>query len=419
MFPKTKEKLFYGWVIVFAVILITLILGGTRFSFGIFFKPLAGEFDLTRAATSSLYSVYLALGALLTIAGGWTLDRYGPRLVFLLMGFFTGLSLMLSSQTTSLWQLYISYSLLLAVGTASMYPVLNVTVSRWFEKKRGLAMGIASSGRRLGQIFFPPLGAFLISRFGWRMSYLVMGLMAWLVILPTSRLLRKDPGEIGVLPDGAISKTSLQEDIGNEDRLTGLSLSQALRTSNCWIFAPAWLVTGFANTLVFTHVIPYATDANVTAVQAATIMSLMGGAAIPTGILIGRISDNVGRKIPFITTFLLRAIALVGLIWARELWMFNLFAIAYGISLGSGPLFAALSVDIFGKRSIGIIIGTLNVAFAIGAAIGPFIGGLVYDINDSYTIAFLIGAIGSVISALLIPLIKVEAKQDALAGKGN
>ncbi|MFC1971257.1 MFS transporter [Chloroflexota bacterium] len=418
MFPKTKEKLFYGWVIAFAIIFISIIIGGTRFSFGVFFKPLAGEFDLTRATTSSLYSVYMIFCTLFSIVGGWALDRYGPRLVYLLIGIFIGLSLLLSSQTSSWWQLYLSYSLLLAIGTASMYPVLNATISRWFEKKRGLAMGIAGSGPILGQIIFSPLSAFLISLLSWRMAFLVMGLIALLVILPVSRLLRNDPAEIGVMPDGAKSKTSQQEDVGKKDGslLTGLTLSQALRTSNFWIFSTAWVVTGFTTFLILIHVVPYATDTNVTAMQAATVMSVMGGIAIPSGILLGRISDNAGRKIPLIAIFLLRATALIGLIWARELWMFNLFAVAYGITMGANaPLLSSLSVDMFGKRSIGVIMGTLNATFAIGATIGPFVGGFVYDANNSYTLAFLIGAILCTMTALSIPLIKMEIKSEKLS----
>ena len=415
MFPKPKEKLFYGWIIVFFSGFITLILSGTRFSFGIFFKPLANEFDLTRAATSSLFSVYMVLCALVTMAGGWALDRYGPRLVYLLMGLFTGLSLLLTSQVNSSWQLFLSYSLLLSVGTASFFPVMNATVSRWFDQKRGLALGIVASGSRLGQIVFAPFCAFLISHIGWRLAYIVTGLIVWLTIIPISRLMRSDPSEIGALPDGAELKTTVPEEKVEEGdaRLSDLSLSQALKTRNYWVFAPVWLFVGFGNLLVWTHIVPYATDANITAIKAATIMSVMGGLALPAGILFGRISDIKGKKTPLIILALLRTGALVGLIWARELWMFYIFAIFYGTSIGgTGVMVAALSVDIFGKRSIGVIMGTLDMVASIGSAIGPFIGGLIYDVNNSYTVAFLIAAFGNIIVALLIALVKVEAKQE-------
>jgi len=242
---------------------------------------------------------------------------------------------------------------------------------------------------------------------------MVSGLIAWIVLIPASRLMRNDPREIGALPDGAKPETSLQEENGKErdSRLAGLSISQALRTTNYRVLVPVWLFMGFNNLLVFTHVVPYATDVNVTAMGAATILSVIGGSAIPAGILAGRISDSIGRKTPLIIVSLLRAVALVGLIWARELWTFYLFAIVFGISIGSiGVILAALTVDIFGKRSIGVMLATLDMTYALGATIGPFIGGLVYDVNNSYALSFLIAAAGSLISILLIILIKVEAK---------
>jgi OFA family oxalate/formate antiporter-like MFS transporter len=227
--------------------------------------------------------------------------------------------------------------------------------------------------------------------------------------------MRSDPSEIGALPDGAELKTTVPEEKVEERdaRLSDLSLSQALKTRNYWVFAPVWLFVGFGNLLVWTHIVPYATDANITAVKAATIMSVMGGLALPAGILFGRISDIKGKKTPLIILALLRTGALVGLIWARELWMFYIFAIFYGTSIGgTGVMVAALSVDIFGKRSIGVIMGTLDMVASIGSAIGPFIGGLIYDVNNSYTVAFLIAAFGNIIVALLIALVKVEAKQE-------
>ncbi|MFC1971755.1 MFS transporter [Chloroflexota bacterium] len=418
MFLKFREKIFYGWVIVLNTIIISLILSGVRRSFGVFFKPLASEFNLTRATTSSLYSIHMLLSAFFTIVGGWALDKYGPRFVFLLMGFFTGFCFLLSSLTNSFWQLYLSYSLLLAIGTASIYPVLHATVSKWFEKKRGLATGLAGTGPSLGLIIFAPFSAFLIFQFDWRIAYQVIGVIIWLVILPLSRLLRNNPNEIGFQPDGAAARTTIPEDKDEIFQLTSLSLSQALKSRNYWIFSPVWLCMGFGNFLVYTHIVPFATDANITTMQAATIISVIGGAAIPVGILMGKISDKIGRKIPIITASLLRAGAFVGLIFTHELWMFNLCAIIFGISIGTGHLFAALSVDIFGKKSIGVIMGILNLVFTIGAAIGPFIGGLVYDVNNNYNIAFLIGAISSVMAALLISLIKVETQRDVLGGKG-
>ena len=115
---------------------------GIRMSFGVFFKSLEAEFGLTRAATSGIFSVYMALGALFAMLGGWASDRYGPKIVIFIMGLCTGFGLLLTSQTNAPWQLFISYSLLLSVGSA-LFTVLTSTISRWFYKNRTIALGIA------------------------------------------------------------------------------------------------------------------------------------------------------------------------------------------------------------------------------------------------------------------------------------
>ena len=181
-----KNRLFYGWVVVAAFFVVAITLFGIHSSFGVFFKSIEGEFSLTRAATSAILSVNVMLAGIFSLLGGWASDKYGPRIVILLMGVFTGLSLLLTSQTTAQWQLFITYSLLLSVGTGAVYVVSASTVSRWFDKNRGLAMGIVTSGLGLGTVFMAPLATHLISSFDWRMAYIAIGLIAWLIVIPLS-----------------------------------------------------------------------------------------------------------------------------------------------------------------------------------------------------------------------------------------
>ena len=121
---RIKDRIFYGWVVVTATFIIGLAMFGTRNSFGVFFKSLESEFDLNRATTSGIFSAYMVLGAAFAVLGGWALDRYGARITILLMGLFTGASLLLTSQASAIWQLFASYSLLLALGTGAGYTML-------------------------------------------------------------------------------------------------------------------------------------------------------------------------------------------------------------------------------------------------------------------------------------------------------
>jgi len=115
--PTPRGRLFYGWVVVASCLVIASALFGIRYSFGVFFKSFETEFGWTRASTSALFSLYMILCIVVAILGGWASDKYGPKRVVLAMGAITGLSLLLTGQAESIWQLYFTYSFLLALGT--------------------------------------------------------------------------------------------------------------------------------------------------------------------------------------------------------------------------------------------------------------------------------------------------------------
>ncbi len=408
---RIKDKLFYGWVVATAGLIIGALVFGTRFSFGVFFKSLEDEFNLTRTVTSNIFSVHMLLCSVFSILGGWVLDRYGPRIAILLMGLFTALSLLLTSQVNSSWQLFITYSLLLAIGTGATYTVVMTTISRWFDKRRGLALGIGSSGAGLGTVVMSPFAAYLITSFDWRTAYIVIGLIAGLAIIPLSLLLRKDPGEIGLLPDGAKAtpgEAMLPNKRSNASPAS-FSLIQAFRTRSFWSLWIIWLLFSLCSHLVLTHIVPYATDMGISITEAAIILGIIGGISIPGRLIIGGVSDKVSRKASAITCALLQVGAMILLAWSQDLWMFYLFAIVYGFNYGGfdSPVTAMIG-DIFGLRSLGVIMGVLGVGWGIGAAIGSTIGGLIFDTRGSYFIAFLIGALTMLMVTLFLALTRQE-----------
>ncbi|MFC1964896.1 MFS transporter [Chloroflexota bacterium] len=411
---KLKDRVFYGWVVVVGFIIMGATFLGIRISFGVFFKSLESDFGLSRAATSAVFSVYMVLGCIFAMVCGWALDRYGPRVIVLLMGIITGLSLLLTSQASLPWHLFITYSLLLALGTNSTYIVTMSTVSRWFSKKRGLALGIAGSGAGMGTIIMPPLATFLITAFDWRMAYIVMGAMAWLIVIPLSALLRKDPYQIGALPDG--EKSVLRDiPIGETETVEetlqsgDLSLSQAFRTRSFWLFLSLWLFFATNTFLVLTHLVPHITDIGFSAGEAAAVLSLMGIVTIAGRVVMGIVADRIGRKNGCIICLFCQFGAMIWLVWAQDLWGLYVFAVVYGFAYaGMSTVMAAIVSDTFGLSRIGAIFGVLELGFGAGAALGPAIGGFIFDVTNSYDIAFLIGAFAMLIATLLIPPIRRE-----------
>jgi len=413
---RIKDKLFYGWVLVIAFLIINIIAQGIRFSYGVFFKSLANDFGLTRAETSGVYSVYMLLCCVFSIVSGWGADKFSPRLLISLMGLFIGLSLILTSQAQSLWQLFIVYSFLFAMGTGGVFVVSTSIIIRWFDKKRGLAIGITTSGGGFGTVIMAPFAAYLIVTLGWRMSYMVMGVIAWLLIIPMAMFLKNDFKEMGRLPHGAesnggkIGKSNLPE---SSNRPIGFSLSHAFQTRNFWYLGFVWILCPICIFMIVTHIVPHTTDTGIPAMKAATILSVTGAINILGRLLVGRISDSAGRKAMAIVCALLLAGAIIWLIYSKDLWMFYLFALVFGFSWGGFTTSTTAMIgDIFGPHSIGIIMGTLSAGWFLGAAIGPFIGGLVYDISNNYSVAFSVCIAAMVIATLLLALIKGETILD-------
>jgi len=408
MFALFKDKIFYGWVVTAAGFLIAFFGLGTRLSFGVFVKSIEGVFGLSRVTTSGIFSVYMLLCCVFAVLGGWALDKYGPKRVAFLMGSFTGLSLLLTSQANAAWQLFITYGLLLSLGTGPVFTVVNSTASRWFDKKRGFVLGITSSGGGLGAIVLAPLATYLISNFDWRTAFLVVGIIAWPLMGFMALLLIKDPRDIGLMPDG-IESAKTRTSPNCKDHAADSSARQSLQKSQFWFLAFVWLFLSLSIHLIYVHAVPFAVDNGVESMDAAIILSLIGIATLAGRVVVGKLSDMIGRKTPAIVCGLLQAGSLLWLIWARDLWIFYSFAIGFGIfSGGLGGIVTVLIGDVFGMGSIGTIMGMLSVGWALGAASGPVIGGYVFDLSGNYSIAFAAAAAAVLLATFFVALIRRE-----------
>lgn len=407
-----REKVFYGWVIVGVVFIISGIIGGVSFSFGVFFKSLESAFELGRTTTSAIISASMVFGGVFAVVGGWALDRFGPKAVAFLMALFTGLSLLLTSQVSAAWQLFVTYSLFLAMGSGPIYVATMPVVMRWFDRRRGLAVGIAGAGGGLGQMAMAPLATSLIASFDWRTAYLVLGVISWAVLLPTVWLLRAYPKDMGLLPDGV-----KDVEVNTPERAVGdisppdLSFRQAFRTRSFWLFIFIFFLFAVCMMMILTHVVPHSTDIGFSEAQAALILSIIGATTIAGTLVMGAICDRLGRKRTTVISTLIMAGSVTWLAWSQSLTALYLFAIFFGF--GSGGMMASLTAmigDTFGLSRIGTILGMLDVGWWSGAAVGPVLGGFIYDASGSYFVAFLISAGAMFMGAVLLTLIRPEVE---------
>lgn len=406
-----ESGFFYGWVVLGVCFFLGVIAFGLNFSFGIFFKSLESDFHLTRATTSAIFSVFLLVSPVVGLIGGWINDKYGPRLILSVMGLFTGAGLLMLSRASETWHLFFSYSLLLAVGNGGVFPIVMAVASKWFVRRRGLAIGIVGCGISVGILVMSPISAFLISGFGWRQSYFILALVGFLLMAPLAWLLKTPPGERVLKTINSKSPAVEQFNNGPVNTVSGMTVREAARTRELWLFVSLWTLYSVGIYIITGHIVRHAIDLGIPEVKAAIILTILGGASAAARLLMGRLSDSIGRRQSILGGALLMAAAMLWLMFSTDLWQLYLFGALFGVAYGgfSTPV-TALIGDTFGTRHLGVIIGIAGAGWCLGGAAGPALAGYIFDTTGSYFFGFLIGVITSLISAGLVFLFK-EGKE--------
>jgi len=393
MTNKSQRRIFYGWVIVAAGCLILFLEWGFLYSYGVFLTELCADLGWTRATVSGAYSLGFLWHSIIYLPAGRLNDKHGPRLTLAISIIALSAGYALMSTINAPWQLYIFYGIILGTGMGfGLVPVVS-TVSHWFVARRGMALGLTVVGIGIGTLALVPLAQFLIFKFDWRNSYLLIAGILLVIGLPISRLMRLHPSEKGLLPYGM---NEIVEGSKHNNLLSTVDFTfkQAIKTKAFWLLFTMYVFHAFVAQMVMVHLKAYAIDFGIAEMTAATALGLVGGTSIAGRIVIGSLSDRIGRKGCFFVAYLLMAVMLLWLIKARQPWQFYLFSSVYGFAYGGNvPLFPAVVADWFGMKFHGIIFGTLMLATGIGGAIGPLLAGYISDTRGSYNIAIIIGAV--------------------------
>ena len=398
-----KPGLFYGYIVVALGFILLLIGYGSIGSFGIFFKPILLEFSWTRAITSGALSLNFAVQGIMVIFSGRLTDRFGPRMVVTTAGLLLALSFFLMSQISVLWQLYLFFGILGGISQGSILVSVMSTMARWFDRRRGLMVGIVSAGIAGGQLVVAPLANQLIINYGWRTSYLILGIITLGVLVVVAQFFKRDPSQIGQLPDGA--GRDIQGNSGLES--TGLSLREAIHTRQMRMLFIAYFCFGFFAIAVLSHIVPHATDLGISAVSAAAIVSTIGGLGIVGRIGMGSAADRIGTKRVLTIGFILTTAMLFWLPFVKEQGMFYVLAGVLGFAWGGSiAVQSPLLAESFGMKAHGAILGTIMSGGLLGSAVGPLLTGYMFDVNGNYQSAFMVLAILSLISLILTILLK-------------
>lgn len=386
---------------------------GIMYSYGVFFKHLTADFGWSRAATSGVPSLFMLSNGGLAIYMGWLVDRAGPAKIMAFCGFIAGLGLVLTSRISALWQLYLTYGLIVGVGLSGHYPTATATTARWFIKRRGLALGIVTSGVGLGTLILVPVLERLITAYGWSTAYFILGIAAAVVTIPAALFLKRDPAEKHLRPYGEdmVAASNIVDEVKTgPSQETGMALKAAAAHKPLWMLFAVYFLFNFCLQMVMVHLVNYATDMGIESLIAATFISVIGIGSFSGRLIMGSMSDRIGASNALLICCTILMTTMVWLIFSAELWMFYLFAIVFGFAYGGEvPQMPVLIGHYFGLRAVAALVGVVVFGATSGGAIGAWLGGEIFDVTDSYRVAFIIAAIAG-FSAVVITLAVKRAK---------
>ena len=414
-----QRRVFYGWWIVAVCILVMMLHAGAAFyAFGRFLPTLLDEFQSGATLIAGAGSVYLlVLGFTGPVLGKLT-DRWGPKKPIVIGAAIAAAGLMLLGVTQAVWQLYVFYFIVgIGMSGAGIVPV-GVAIANWFERRRGVAMGITMAGVALGGIVIAPLAHYLIVWTGWRMAYVILGAMtAVLLIIPVMLVMRTRPEDMGLLPDGAraaqgeaVSAVAGASEPASARGTSNVSeevwtLSMAFRSPRFWLVLATFFLAGTVVAGVLQHEVNILKEMAVPLAAASLALGLTGGIGGVGKVFFGFVGDRFTPRYASLLCIGLQIVGLVILMLTHSTVMVWVFVFVYGFAMGGWlTLEPLVTGELFGMTSFATIFGWVLAAAAVGSGLGPIIMGAVYDASGSYFVGMIVflGAYGLSMTSLLL-----------------
>ncbi len=383
------KRIYYGWIVVVISFFVISMNAIALFGFGVFIKPLTEEFGWERGELSSVFSIAVLIGGILSLVSGRLSNRVSPRIIMTIAGFSLGTGFMLTSIATELWHLYFTFGIPIGITIACSVIPVNATIPRWFTKRRGIAMAIPAAGFSLGGVIGPLLIESLISSSGWRYAFVILGILPFAITVPLAQFVKRPSEDIVKSPES----DSEPNDSNKKQSLEKFSIKKdVLLNKWFWPFAVIQFAFGFSTQMIIVHLPPYGIDVGLEPIVAAGILSFSSAIGILATIIIGPLADKIKPAKLQIIDFTLLTVSLIILIFARTAPMFYLFAFVFGFARqGAGLLQSLTGVEILGVKDFGFYIGTFLLFGTTGGMVGTPVAGFIFDATGSYTNAFWMG----------------------------
>jgi len=401
-----------GWMTVgISFITLALVYGAAWYSFSVFFVALLKEFNWNRSIAAGAFSIFVIIHGIIGPFAGGMVDRFGPRIVFAVGSLTFAVGFMLSSLIYFWWQFYIFFGVVTAAGVALVGWVPNATViQQWFREKRGLPMGIISSGIGIGIFICVPLIQHLINRLGWRMTYRIIALFIPLIIISMVMAFLRKPAKtiMSSHTKNEVTDNAIKDHLVATEEWVSRSwtVREAATTRQFWLLSVSFFFASFTTHSILTHHVAFFIDQGLTALFASYIAGMIGIVSIGAKILWGILSDKIGREVTYTIGI---ACSVCGMIFLIAFTSFThryipyfyaiSFAFGYAVVTALPPLIVA---DFFQGKAYGSIFGTLYMLSNIGGACGTWFTGFIFDQLKSYVPAFIF-----MIACILLTIVSV------------
>ncbi|NLN61050.1 MAG: MFS transporter [Deltaproteobacteria bacterium] len=385
---NNKRFLFWGWYVVLGAFLVLAVNYGVRYSFGIFLKPMAEEYGWSRAVISLGASFNMLVYSVCSIFVGKMVDRIPPRRIIVAGALMASLSLGFVAFATTPLAFYLTYGLLAGIGSAGLGVVVcNSSVAKWFHKRRGTAVGLATMGISAGTVALTPLAGHIVKMYDWKTGFLCFSLITFLIGVALAFLFfqKTVPEAYGWHPDGE-KRARGGTETAWEDLPRQLSRRVVLCDIQFWLLSACLSLSYLAIMSVFVHQVPYALDHGIGKVAAASSLATVSFSAFFGQFFFGWLSDRIrDAKYAAVLGFFMMTCGMGFLLIAQSLSLLYLFAVVFGFGYGClAPLTPILIAERFGRHALGGVYGLVTFFIGLGGSIGPFLAGYMYDRFGAY-----------------------------------
>ena len=417
--PVRGSGIFYGWWLVgVAMIMLTLMSVTVFQGLGTFFVVLERQFGWSRTTISGAFSLARLQGSLIGPLEGYLVDRVGIRRMVLIGYTAMGIGFMLFSQIQSVWQFYVSFTIIsFGSGLAGWLAMLTM-VNNWFIRRRSMAMATAMTGIHLGGFLVPAL-AFGFDSQGFRVTTFGIGVVLLAIVVPVSRVIHNRPEDVGMRPDGTAEmpvserppKGDIQAGIEDEPEFT---VRQALATPAFWLLMLVQMASNVSVNSLAAHLVPKLTDLGMTLSSAGIVVLTFTAIALPVQFVGGYIADRVPKHMVIFVFLTLQSTALLVIAAANDVPTAYLFAALYGVGFGGRmPVMMSIRGEYFGRKAFATITGVSYIPNNLVTIGGPLFAGYMFDTTGSYVVPFVafasVGYLGGLLALFMRPPRAVEA----------